>query len=215
MVVGVDFQVCLITDRTLFSSAGFLSAVEAALKGGVRALQLREKDLALDALLDLSRAVKLLTRKYGASLVVNGSAEIAEAVGAEGVHLPENQSATVEQVRKKYPGLLVGVSVHSLASARSAESMGADYITFSPIFDTPSKRQYGFPQGLGKLREVTRSVGVPVLALGGITVERIPDVMNAGAFGVALMSGIWNSDDIEKTAFEYIRVTTQCNCVDM
>jgi thiamine-phosphate pyrophosphorylase len=83
--------------------------------------------------------------------------------------------------------------------------LGADFITFSPVFDTPSKREYGPPQGLNALREVTRETGIPVLALGGITVARIPAVVHAGAFGVALMSGIWNSGNIEQTAFEYTR----------
>ena len=121
------------------------------------------------------------------------------------MHLPESQSATVKRIRENHPGLLVGVSTHSLESARAVESMGADFVTFSPIFDTPSKREYGVPQGLDTLREVTREIGIPVLALGGITVERIPSVLSAGAFGVALMSGIWNSENIEKTAFEYTR----------
>lgn len=168
-------------------------------------MQLREKDLDSSALLDLSRQVKILTGKYGASLMINGSADIAEAVGAEGVHLPESQCATVKQVRKKYPRLLVGVSAHSLESARSAESMGADFITFSPIFETPSKREYGPPQGLDRLQETVNGVGIPVLALGGITAERVSSALNAGAFGVALMSGIWNSENIEKTTFEHIR----------
>lgn len=203
--LSADFQVYLITDRSLFAPDVFLTAVESALKGGIRALQLREKDLDHYALPDLARQMKTLTQKYNASLMINGQAEVAHVVGAEGVHLPENCIASIKEIRKKFPRLVVGVSTHSLEKAREAEVIGADFITFSPIFDTPSKKEYGPPQGLDKLREAVQAVNIPVLALGGITQERITPVLQAGAFGVALISGIWNSGNIEKSVFEYIQ----------
>ena len=102
------------------------------------------------------------------------------------------------------PHLLVGVSSHSLAGARQAEKDGADFVTFSPIFETPSKRAYGPPQGLDKLGEVCKAVNIPVLALGGINLERIPAVQEQGAHGVALIRGIWDSSDIEQTSSQYM-----------
>jgi len=201
----LDFlRVYLITDRTLLPGERFLMGIEAALRGGVRSLQLREKDLSPAELLSLARQVKTITRRYGAKLFVNDRADIAEMAGAEGVHLTKT-SVPVAAVKKLFPRLLAGVSTHSLESAQKAEAEGADFITFSPIFDTPSKRQYGPPQGLDRLREVTGKTGIPVLALGGIKADTIRPVLAQGACGVALISDIWNSDDIEKTSYQYLR----------
>lgn len=203
--LSADYQAYLITDRSLFPADAFLPAVETALKSGVRALQLREKDLDADALSVLAREVRALTRKYSAQLIINGRADIAHAVGADGVHLPESHAASAKEIRKTFPRLLIGISTHSSERARGAEALGADFVTFSPIFDTPSKREYGLPQGVGKLREVVRETSLPVIALGGITPERVPSVLDTGAFGVALISGIWSRANIEKSVFDYTR----------
>ncbi len=227
-----------ITDRSLFPEGAFLPAVETALQSGIRALQLREKDLSADDLLALARAVKALTRNYGALLIVNGRADVARIAGAEGVHLPED-GLPVAEVRKNFPELLVGASTHSLERARQAQDEGADFIVFSPVFDTFSKRTYGPPrrdagvnaasrlrgggespplakgaggipvgsmasgQGLDRLREVTRAIRIPVLALGGMTADKVPSVLEAGAFGAAMISGIWKNPSIEKAVLEY------------
>jgi len=196
-------RIYLITDRSLFPTGGFLPAVEAALAGGVRALQLREKDLSPSALLALAREVASLTRKYGARLFINGRADVARIAGADGVHLPVT-GLPAAAVKEYFPGLLAGVSTHSLDEARAAETAGADFITFGPVFDTPSKRQSGPPQGLGRLREVTRAVRIPVLALGGVDEQRTPSVLEAGAFGIGLISGIWKQPDIHQTVSEMI-----------
>jgi len=199
-----NVKVTLITQRSLFKERDFLPSLELALKGGVKALQLREKDLSFGELFELAQKVKLLTAKYGAKLFINGRADVAHKVGAEGVHLTE-ASVPVEEVRKHFPGLLIGVSTHSLASARKAEAGGADFITFSPIFETPSKQEFGPPQGLERLREVCGEIKIPVLALGGISKDRVIPVLDQGAFGVALISGIWNGADIKQESFEYTK----------
>jgi thiamine-phosphate pyrophosphorylase len=199
-----DLKVTLITQRSLFTEHDFLPSLELALKGGVRALQLREKDLGAEELLELAQKVKLVTEKYSAKLFINERAEIAHKTGAAGVHLTE-ASAPVAQVRKNFPDLLIGVSTHSLESARKAETGGADFITFSPIFETPSKKEYGPPQGLDRLREVCREIKIPVLALGGISKDRVTPVLDQGAFGVALISGIWNGPDIQQESLEYMQ----------
>lgn len=201
-------RVYLITDRTLVPEKDFFSGIEAALSGGVRAIQLREKDLAPSQLLPLAREVKMLTRKYDAQLFINDRVDVAVMSGAEGVHLTE-ASLPVFEVRKHYPQLLLGVSTHSLDKARRAEEEGADFITFSPIFDTVSKREYGPPQGLEKLREVTQDVRIPVLALGGIREENVPAVLEHGAFGIALISGIWKSSHIENESVKYMQYFQQ------
>ncbi|MBT5469719.1 MAG: thiamine phosphate synthase, partial [Nitrospina sp.] len=185
-------KVYVITDRKLLPEGKFLDGVESALKGGVRAIQLREKDLSPAETLNLAREVRRLTKKYQARLFVNDRVDIALMAEADGVHLTES-SVSVEEVKSRFPQLLVGVSTHSLESAKRAEVGGADFVTFSPIFDTPSKRGYGTPQGLDLLKEVTEEVQIPVLALGGIKRQNVASVQEAGAYGIALISGIWKA----------------------
>ena len=193
----------LITNRSLFESDNnFLEASEAALMGGVRALQLREKNLTDCELIELGNQLRILTSNYNAKLIMNSRADIAKIIDADGVHLTEN-SAHANEIKSTFPDLIVGVSTHSLEAAQIAEAKGADYITFSPIYATPSKANYGPPQGLGLLRQVSQEVNLPVLALGGITLHRVSECLEQGAFGVALISDIWNSSHIKEHSFKY------------
>jgi thiamine-phosphate pyrophosphorylase len=194
----------LITDRKYFPPEKLLENFEAALKGGVRDIQLREKDLSLSDLFSLALVLRQMTERYDARLYINGRLDIALMVDADGVHLPED-GLPPNEVKARYPYLLVGVSTHSLEAARQAEEDGADFITFSPIFATPSKEQYGEPQGLEKLQSVTQSVQIPVLALGGIDKHRINTVLKTGAHGVAMISAIWNSPNIQNESVEYMK----------
>lgn len=193
----------LVTDRSLLPEDQFLVGIEAALKGGVRAIQLREKDLSEDALRELAQSVLQLTQKYNALLFVNHRADLAHEVGADGVQLTESSWA-VGRVRKQFPGLIIGKSAHSLESAKRAQHQGADFVTFSPVYDTPSKQQYGPPQGLKKLEQVCKGLNIPVLALGGIDRTRIEPVQQHGAFGISLIRGIWESSNIEQESMKYI-----------
>jgi thiamine-phosphate pyrophosphorylase len=197
-------KVYLITDCKRFQDDCLLDNIEAALKGGVRDLQLREKNLPLRDLHSLAVVLRQMTERYGARLYINGRVDIALMVEADGVHLPED-GLPANEVKACYPHLLVGVSTHSLDSARQAEKDGADFITFSPIFATPSKKEYGPPQGLEKLRAVCKEVPLPVLALGGISKDRVSTVLEEGAHGIALISGIWNGPDIKKESIEYLQ----------
>lgn len=199
----LDFlQVYLITDFMRIGKSRFLSALEEALQGGVRSLQLREKRLNSKDLLTLALEVKPLVQRYNAKLFINDRADIAVMAGADGVHLTE-ASVQASEVKNNFPELIVGVSTHSLEGARLAETQGADFITFSPIYETPSKTSYGPPQGLDPLRQVTQSARLPVLALGGITLHRVPECLEHGAFGVAVISDIWDSTDIKQHSSEY------------
>ncbi|MCA1797534.1 MAG: thiamine phosphate synthase, partial [Geobacteraceae bacterium] len=182
-----------------------LSVVEAALRGGVSGVQLREKDLSPRELLEYARQLRMLTRDYAARLFINDRVDIALAAEADGVHLTE-QSMDVPTVRHLLgPQRLIGVSTHSLARAQAVQHEGADFITFSPIYATPSKAGYGEPQGIRRLREVCTGVDVPVFALGGITPERQEEVRHAGAAGIALISAIIAAEDPAAAAQKFKR----------
>lgn len=204
----IDFKLYLITDRKqLKETSRLLAAVTQALKGGVRAVQLREKDLDTRELLKLAYKMRALTDKYKAKLFINDRFDIALAVGADGVHLTQSSIpvyAVRDTVKKK---LLIGVSTHSLKEAREAEKGGADFVTFGPVYHTPSKRKYGAPVGLDALKTVCTKIKIPVFALGGIKSNRINNVLENGASGVAMISEIFKAKNIKEKTKEIIELT--------
>ena len=192
----IDFPLYLITDRKQVADGHTLyTAVEAALKGGVKAVQLREKDLPEAELMPLAKQLRGLTRSHGALLFINDNIDIALAVEADGVHLGGHSQATEVIRRKVGEKVLIGVSTHSKEEIEIAAKQGADFVTFGPVYATPSKTKYGKPQGLKKLSEACRNSSIPVFALGGITPERATEVQQAGASGIALISAIIASSD--------------------
>ncbi|MDX1763442.1 MAG: thiamine phosphate synthase [bacterium] len=203
----VDFKIYLVTDRTQVPECDLVAALKEALDGGVKAVQLREKDLSDGEVFALAEALRQLCRRYGARLMINDRADIAEAVGADGVQLTQRSYSPREARRILGREKLIGVSTHSAAEAESAARGGADFVTLGPIFDTPSKRRYGPPIGIDLLRTVAAGINIPVFAIGGITPEVVPEVLDAGAFGVAMISGILGTGHIGKAAREFTLLT--------
>ncbi|MCD6525702.1 MAG: thiamine phosphate synthase [Desulfuromonas sp.] len=192
----IDFPLYLITDRhQVHPHHDLLSAVAAALQGGVQAVQLREKDLPAADLFALGTGLRQLTHQYNAKLLINDRIDIAQAVDADGVHLAE-QSLSVNEARRLLgPDKLIAASTHSLERAQQVEREGADFITFSPVYYTASKAEYGAPQGLDRLQQVCEQIAIPVFALGGITPQRVTAVCQTGAAGIALISAILADKD--------------------
>ena len=201
--MNLDFNLYLITDRKQ-TRAPLTDAVRLALEGGVRAIQLREKDLPVRELLSLARDIRGITKQFGARLIINDRLDVAAAVDADGVHLGR-ESIPPEAARKVVGSrMLIGVSTHNLEEARAAEAAGADFITFGPVFATPLKIQYGAPAGVDALREVKKHIGIPVFGLGGIGPDNIQEVMRAGADGVAMISAIFAAGDIKRASTSII-----------
>ncbi|MCE5194785.1 MAG: thiamine phosphate synthase, partial [Nitrospiraceae bacterium] len=140
----IDFNLYLITDRKLFTDNSLLfSKVEEALKAGVKAVQLREKDLGIRELLDMAYKMRELTKKHRAKLFINDRVDVALAVEADGVHLG-GQSIPLSAARKIAQNkLMIGVSTHSIDEAVNAEKQGADFVILGPIYETQSKLEYG------------------------------------------------------------------------
>ncbi len=200
MLPPVDFNLYLITDRNACAGRPLVAIVEEALKGGVRAIQLREKDLAGRELYELACAMREVTSRYGARLFINDRADIALAVKADGVHLGERSLAPpcVRQVVGRE--LLIGVSCHSPAGAMAAQDGGADFITYGPVFPTPSKAAYGPPLGIASLEGVARKLRIPAFGLGGIKENNAREVLRAGAHGIAMISAIIAAPDPQEEA---------------
>jgi thiamine-phosphate pyrophosphorylase len=207
---SIDFNLYLITDRKLVTRhasrvtdhASLVTAVRQALKGGVKAVQLREKDLDTGSLLKMAYKMRILTEEHKAKLFINDRFDIALAVGADGVHLTQSSmpvSKVRETVKKR---LLIGVSAHSMKEAKEAEKGGADFITFGPVYRTPSKLKYGKPVGIDVLKQVSRKTNIPIFAIGGINSSRIKDISESGAHGVAMIREVLASDDIKEKSQE-------------
>jgi len=202
----VDFSIYLITDRlNLPGGKHLLPQVEAALLGGVRCVQLREKDLPPDDLLTLAIEMRMLTAAFGARLLINGHPEIARTVDADGVHLGSDTVDIEETRRRVGSDKLIGVSTHHTREIASAAACGADFVTFGPVWFTASKAPYGKPVGLDKLREACTDAPLPLFALGGVTAERTVELQEAGCARVGCIGAILHTDDPRMAAKELIR----------
>jgi thiamine-phosphate pyrophosphorylase len=200
-----------VTDRKVLSGAScakLLEKIRTAVAAQVDVVQIRERDLPAGELLKLLReavAIAAAAAQQGAGgtrIVVNDRLDVALASGAAGVHLSGSSIAVQEVVRWCRAGnaprdFLIGVSCHSLEEARMAEEAAADYIFFGPIFDTPSKRPFGPPQGLDALAALCREMTTPVIAIGGVNESNARDCLKAGASGVAAIRLIQEADSAD------------------
>jgi len=202
-------RVCYVTDRKSLPGtdpgAGVRETIAAAIQAGADWVQIREKDLPARELLALARAAVAMAgiarRADAARVLVNDRLDVALAAGAAGVHLGGESLALGDVVRWCRSGnapaqFLAGISCHSLEQAREAERAGASYIFFGPIFDTPSKRAFGRPQGVSLLEEVCRAIRLPVIAIGGVNEENAGACLRAGAAGIAAIRFFQESRDI-------------------
>lgn len=193
---AVDFSLYLITDRHVVPAGRSLpSQVEAALAGGVKAVQLREKELTVAARLPLARELRELTRRYGAKLLINDRIDLALAVDADGVHLGGHSLPTGIARQLLGPDKLIGVSTHSPEEIAAVAAAGADFVTFGPVFDTPSKRDLGRPTGIKILMSAAEASPVPLFALGGIAAANLAEVLNCGVRRIACISAVLGADD--------------------
>ena len=193
----VDFSLYLITDRHQTAGRPLLSVLDHALTAGVKAVQLREKDLDAKSLVELAGEVLSLTRKHGALLFINDRVDLVLALGADGVHLRSDSMPIKDARRMLGPNCLIGVSVHNIEEVLKAETDGADFAVLGPIYDTPSKRPFGNPIGLRALEEASQQSHIPIFAIGGISLPRVQEVRRAGARGVALISAIFLAEDVQ------------------
>lgn len=175
-----------------------------ALAGGVRAVQLREKDLDT---IDVYRLVERLlpsVRETGAVLMVNDRVDVAMALGADGVHLTRKSLPPGEVRALVGSTMRIGISCHSIADVREAVAGEVDFVVLGPIYATPSKAPYGPPLGVDALRQARSICPLPILAIGGVNARRVPEVVEAGADGVAVISAVLAAPDPEAAASEIL-----------
>jgi thiamine-phosphate pyrophosphorylase len=197
----IDFKLYAITDRRLCKPKLIQDYVASLLDTGVRAIQLREKDLSDTELRSVAVPINHICKAYSAKLFINSNIGVATDVGVDGVHLPESLLDTIQKAKAR--NLLVGCSVHDLDVAQKMQVAGANFVTYSPIYPTMSKPNPAV--GLKSLRRVVGALDIPVFALGGITPSKVPECLNSGAFGVAAMSSVMSYETGIDQAKNYLK----------
>ena len=200
-----NFDLYLVTDRTQTRERDLLWVLEEALVGGVRAVQLREKELGGKELFYLAEKTKSLCARYRARLFINDRIDVALGVDADGVQLGSASIPAAAARSLLGEKKMIGVSTHSLSEGQAAVRGGADFILFGPVYFTPSKAIYGEPQGLARLKEAVEKVSLPVYAIGGVKQAQIPQLIQTGVRGVALISAVLSAADPRLAAREVLK----------
>ena len=186
-----------IIDNSLTPSVSNIEIAKKVLAGGAGILQLRGKGLSSKELLEQAREIREIAREAGAIFIVNDRADVALLADADGVHLGQDDLPIAKAREILGREKLIGLSTHNLKQAIKAEFEGAAYIGFGPVFGTTTKADAEEAKGLQALREIRKSVNIPIVAIGGINIENVIDVISAGADAVAVISAIVKAGDIE------------------
>ena len=190
-----------VTDRAWTGKQTLYEQVEAALKGGVTCVQLREKELDETVFLQEAKELCALCRRYGVPFIVNDNVDIAIACGADGIHVGQEDLAAGEVRRRVGENMILGVSVHTVEEACQAVRDGADYLGLGAVFPTSTKTDVE-QMSNETLRAICDAVDVPIVAIGGINRSNILRLAGSGVDGVALVSAIFSAEDIEGTCRE-------------
>ena len=180
-----------------------LDDVAAAIDGGARLFQYRDKQATRRAMFETATALRHLTRAHGAVLIVNDQIDLARAVRADGVHLGQDDLPVSVARKMLARGAIVGVSTHDVDEAIRAETDGADYVGFGPLFATATKLTTRPPRGIAPLRAVAGRIAIPIYAIGGIRLDHLSDIIAAGATGVAAVSGL--AGDVRENVAAWLR----------
>ena len=197
-----------VTDQAWIGTQTLYQQVEAALKGGATCVQLREKELDEAAFLQEAKELCALCRRYGVPFIVNDNVDVAQACGADGVHVGQEDMKAGEVRRRVGEDMILGVSVHTVEEARRAVRDGADYLGLGAVFPTSTKT--GADQMSNEtLRDICGAVEIPVVAIGGLNRDNILRLSGSGVDGVALVSAIFGAEDIEAACRELCALSEQ------
>ena len=190
----IDYSVYLVTDRRNKTDEEFLNIVEEAIKGGTTIVQLREKTASTKEFYDLALRVKEITSRYGVPLLINDRIDIALAVDSEGVHIGQDDMPA--DIAREIIGedKILGVSASTVEEAKKAEIDSADYIGSGAVFPTATKDDAD-SVSKDELKEIVDSIDIPVVAIGGITVENASTLKSSGIAGFSVVSAIMSAED--------------------
>lgn len=190
-----------VTDQTWSNDITLKEQVELAIQGGVTFVQLREKKKSKEEIIQIAREIKQITDKYQIPFVINDNVEVALEVGADGVHVGQEDMKAVEARRILGDKKIIGVSVHTVEEAVEAQKMGANYIGVGAVFPTSTKKN-AVKMSNKTLQDICQAVDIPVVAIGGIQTENIMELKESGIDGIAVVSAIFSKKDIKQAAKE-------------
>ena len=188
-----------VTDRTWLDGRTLYDDVEKALKGGVTLLQLREKNMSTDDFINSAKEIKSLCEKYNVPLIINDNVQFAMEIDADGVHLGQDDMDPETARKLLGPDKIIGVTAKTVEQAKTAERKGADYLGSGAVFGSTTKLD-AKPMSKELLKEITSSVDIPVVAIGGINAENAKTLKGTGIAGIAVVGGIFANDDIKLAA---------------
>ncbi len=198
--MSIDYSLYLVTDRGILKGRDLLQAVEAAIKGGVTMIQLREKSISSLDFYNIALKVKEVAKVYNVPFIINDRLDIALAVDADGLHIGQDDLPLQEARKLLGKSKLLGYSVTTAAEARFGEENGADYLGAGPVFPTGSKDDAALPIGVCLLKEIKDSVSLPVVGIGGISLDNVSVIRQAGIDGISVISAILGRNDIKAAA---------------
>ena len=192
----IDYSLCVIIDHRFASGKSPLEIAQAAISGGASIIQLREKEFTVRQLIEVGKEIARLATEAGITFIINDRADAALAVGADGVHLGQ-EDLKIDVARQILgPEKIIGVSTHNMKQALEAQLQGADYIGIGPLFENHSKDNGSKPVGLELVKQIAEEVRIPKIAIGGINARHVQEVINAGADGIAVIRAALNTPDI-------------------
>jgi thiamine-phosphate pyrophosphorylase len=200
MKPSFDLSVYLITDPLLCAGRGLIETARAAVRGGVKIVQLRDKTASDAALISQGRALKQALAGSGALLIVNDRVEIARAIGAHGVHVGQSDAAAADARKALGPDVIIGLSIQTTEQAAALDPAMVDYIGVGPVFATATKPDHAPPLGFDGLERVCTASALPAVAIGGLSAAHARAVFAAGARGLAVVSGICAAEQPEAAA---------------
>lgn len=204
----LDYSLYLVTDRSLSRGRTTLDVVRQAVAGGVTCVQLREKHCSTREFIEQARALQPLLKDKRIPLIINDRLDVALAVGADGIHLGQQDMALADARKIVGQTMVIGISAESVADAIRAEQQGADYIGVSPVFATPTKTDTAEALGLEGIQKISRAVAIPIVGIGGVNQRSAAAVLGAGADGIAVVSAIVSADDPKKAAADLKKIIT-------
>ena len=194
-----QFQLYVITGEEFHPDRDVVDVMEEAIQGGTDIIQLRDKTNSKKVVLEKAIKLRALTKKYSIPFIVNDHIDVALAVDADGIHLGQDD-LPLETARKIIgPNKVIGISTHRIEEARAAEKGGADYIGAGPIFPTNSKSDVVDPVTTEYIKQVNAEISIPFVAIGGIKLHNVSDVLHAGAKRICVISEVVGSDDVKGT----------------
>ncbi|MED1601230.1 thiamine phosphate synthase [Alkalihalophilus marmarensis] len=201
-----DFKLYAITGEEFHQGRDLIEVMEEAILGGVDIIQLRDKKSKKIDVLKKAQVLRELTKKHDVTFIVNDHIDVALAVDADGIHVGQDDLPLAEARKVMGPDKIIGISTHKIEEARAAEAGGADYIGVGPIFETKSKEDVVDPVTTQYIQQVANEITIPFVAIGGIKLHNVDQVLAAGATRVCMISEIVGADDVKGTCEKFIEI---------